>query len=121
MDQTTIQRYQSGGDIYATLLAQYGASAAASIAAAALSGDETQVNAALVQAKNGSPLNTSTLGIFTNQMLTDPLAAPLASANNLLGNTVLSFLKSPWVIATLLIVGFFLLGGADFLRRKMKG
>ncbi len=121
MEQSTIDRYQPGGDIYTKLLAQYGQANADSIAAAARTGDETQVNSALVSAKNGAPLNTSTWGIFGNQIITDPLAAPLEGANTLLGNTFMSFLKSPWVLVTLAVVAFFMFDGAALIRRKMKG
>lgn len=121
MDTTLIQRYQSGGDIYQTLAKKYGTPAADSIAAAAMSGDETQINDALVKAKYGAPLDTSTTDIFTNQMLTDPLAAPLADANKVFNNSILSFLKNPTVLLVVGVILFFVFGGGDFIRRKMKG
>lgn len=118
MDDTTIQRYQLGGDIYNSLVQLYGVNVANSAAGAALTGDETQVNAVLASApKYGPPLSTSTTAIFTNQMLTDPLAAPLAGVNNLVKNSALSFLNNPWVIAGLIIAAFFMLGGANVLRK----
>jgi hypothetical protein len=119
MNQATIVRYQRGGDIYQTLATQYGTPAADAIALAAQSGDEGQINSALVQAKYGAPLDTNTLVIFTHQMLTDPLAAPLADANKVLGNSFLSLFKSPWVIVALVIAGFSLMGGWQWLGRKM--
>ena len=119
MDPDLIARYQSGGDIYASLAATYGASAADTIAAAATTGDETQVNAAITQAKYGNPLDTSTASILANQLETDPLGAPLASANNVLSNTLLSFLKSPAVLFTIALALFFYLGGLDYLRAKL--
>jgi putative Ca2+/H+ antiporter (TMEM165/GDT1 family) len=120
MDDSTIQRYQAGGDIYASLQSQYGTSAADSVAAAAQSGDETQVNAAIVQAKYGAPLNTSTGSILANQLATDPLAAPLASANNVLGNTLLSFLKNPLVLIAVAAGLFFFFGGGELIRGWFK-
>jgi hypothetical protein len=119
MDTILINRYQRGGDIYQSLAATYGAANADNIAAAALTGDEAQVNAAIVAAKYGAPLDTSTTHAFVDQVATDPLAAPLAGLNNVVGNTFLSFLKSPWVLLALVITAFFLLGGADFLKRKL--
>ena len=119
MDPDLIARYQSGGDIYASLAATYGASAADTIAAAATTGDETQINAAIVQAKYGNPLNTSTASILANQLETDPLGAPLASANNVLSNTLLSFLKSPTVLFIIALALFLYLGGLDYLRAKL--
>jgi hypothetical protein len=119
MDQATIARYQPGGDIYANFLGQYGQAGANAIAAAAQSGDETQINAALVQVKFGNPLPTSTAAILGNQLATDPLGAPLGAANKVLGNTLLSFLKSPFVLLTVGVVLFFSFGGADLIRRKM--
>jgi len=119
MDTTTVNRYQPGGDIYAKLLAQYGQGNADAIAQAARSGDESQVNAAIVNAKYGPALDTSTLDAFGNQLATDPLGAPLAGLNNIVGNTVFSFLQSPWVLGAVALGLFFFFGGADYLRRKL--
>lgn len=132
MDSTTINRYQavnpdtgSAGDIYVKLLAQYGTQGANAIATAAQSGDEAAINQALTQVKYGDPLPTSTAAIFGNQIATDPLGAPLASANNVLGNTFLSFLKNPWVLTVGVLFLFFFFGGADlirgYVRRKAEG
>ena len=129
MDTTTIARYQPGGDIYATILSQHGAAAAAQIAAAAQTGDETQINAVLAQYVGtltpdvAVPLSTDTTASdFLNQIATDPLAAPLASANTLLGNTFLSFLKNPWVVLTIAAVVFFgLFDGVNLIRGWTKG
>jgi hypothetical protein len=121
MDDSLIQRYQAGGDIYASLQTQYGTSAADAVAAAAQTGDETQINAALVNAKYGQPLNTSTASILANQLETDPLAAPLASANNVLGNTLLSFLKNPLVVIAVAGGLFFFFGGGELIRASLKG
>jgi hypothetical protein len=87
MDQATINRYQAvnpdtgqQGDIYASLLAEHGQSCADACAAAALTGDETQINAALA------------------------------------GNTILSFLKNPWVVAIVVGYLFFFMGGGGMLK-----
>ena len=72
-----IERYQAGGDIYATLAAQYGTNAANSIAAAAATGDREQLTEAIAYVRNGAALDDSTASIFIDQLLTDPLAAPL--------------------------------------------
>jgi hypothetical protein len=119
MNNTLISRYQRGGDIYQTLLTQYGQANADAIANAALSGDETQVNAAIVQAQYGQPLNTSTGSILYQQLTTDPLGAPLQSLNTGLTNTMISLLKSPAVLVTLGVAAFLFLGGADWIRRNL--
>ena len=119
MDQALIARYQSGGDIYASLQTTYGTTAADTIATAALSGDETQINAALVQVKFGAPLETSTSTILADQLLTDPLAAPLESAEKVASNSIVDFLKSPAVMLILGIALFLYLGGIGYLTRKL--
>ena len=123
MTASLIQRYQSGGDIYSALATQLGKAGADAVATAARSGDETQVNAALVTAKTGAPLNTSTVGIFLDQVTTDPLAAPLAAAERLANNTLLSFLKNPTVLILLIVViggaVFFWIGGFTWLRGSL--
>jgi hypothetical protein len=118
MTQSLIQRYQPGGDIYATLAGQYGYGPADVIAAAATTGDETQINAALVRVKYGSDLPTSTVAILGNQLATDPLAAPFESANNILGNTFASLFKNPWVLAAVAAGLFFGFGGFKLFRSK---
>lgn len=73
----TITRYQPGGDIYNALAEQYGLSAADVLAAAAASGDRATLTEALANVKYGAPLNDSTASILADQLLTDPLGAPL--------------------------------------------
>lgn len=122
MDQATIQRYQPGGDIYATLVSQYGQDSANAIAAAALTGDRTVLGNAIENAK-GIPQNTgstSTVTNFLQQITTDPLAAPLQGANNILGNSFLSVLKNPWVVATIVLVLFTWLGGWSLFKGALK-
>jgi hypothetical protein len=116
MDSTLIARYQPGGDIYISLQSTYGTAGANQIAQAALSGDETQINAVIDQLKFGAPLNTSTASILGNQLATDPLGAPLASLNGALGNTFMSFFKNPWVIAAVAGGLFFFFGGGELIR-----
>ena len=128
MDSTLIQRYQPGNDIYNSILAQHGKDAADACAAAAMTGDETQINAVLALYSGTStptvavPMaDTSTANIFTNQILTDPLAAPLESANKVLGNTFFSFLKNPWVVVTVgIVVFFFVFDGVNLIRGWLK-
>lgn len=124
MTQDLINRYLPGGDIYAKLVTLYGADNADAIATAAKTGDETQVNAALTKAKYGAPMDTSVADIFAQQILTDPMAAPLESANTVIGNTFWSFLKNKWVLLALgVTVGgflFFTFDGPAFIRAWMK-
>ena len=109
-----------GGDIYASIESTYGTAAADAVATAAGTGDETAVNTALAAAKFGNPLNTSTASIFAQQIMTDPLAAPLASANTVLSNTALSFLKNPMVLLVIAAALFFWMGGLALLKGSLK-
>jgi hypothetical protein len=121
MDDATIARYQPGGDIFTRLVGTYGLSGAQSIAAAAKTGDRSAVSEALALVRgDGPPLDDSTTHIFLDQLASDPLSAPLDKANNVIGNSVLSFLKNPWVLFALIVAGFFWLGGADLLKRWFK-
>lgn len=95
MDAALIARYAPGGDIYNNLLARYGHQAAEEVYWAAKSGDRTQVTDALVRVKHGQPLNDSVAEIFVEQITTDPLAAPLETANRQLGNLVAGLVKNP--------------------------
>lgn len=121
MTPELIARYQPGGDIYATLQTQYGPTAAASIAAAAQTGDETQINAAISQAKFGSPLDTSTASIFANQIITDPFAAPAASFNDQIKKLFANLFGNPFLLIAVVAVVFFAFGGANRLRKKIGG
>lgn len=87
MTDALIARYQIGGDIYKSFLEKYGQAGAATIAAAALSGDEKEINAAIVRVKFGSQLDPSMLDAFGNQIYNDPLGATLDQAATVLSNT----------------------------------
>jgi hypothetical protein len=120
-----MNRYQPGGDIYATLSGQYGTPGADTIAAAARTGDNNgEVAAAIAQVKYGAPLSTSVMGILANQLATDPLAAPLADANTLAKNSIASMFKNYWFTVPLVIaiaVGLFIwMGGMTMLKGKLK-
>ncbi|MDD5139387.1 MAG: hypothetical protein PHY43_03885 [Verrucomicrobiales bacterium] len=121
MTTDTIQRYQPGGDIYATIAKHYGESGANTIATAANTGDETQINAALVQVKNGGPLNESLLSILGSQLYNDPFAAPIEQANKIASNGFAAAFKNPAFLVTVLAIGgalFFLIGGAALFRKS---
>jgi hypothetical protein len=66
---------------------------------------------------NGS---TSALSQFGYQITTNPLAAPFEDANKLIGNSVLAFLKNPWVLLTVAFIVWWKLGfpGAPALKKK---
>ena len=126
MEQSLINRYQAvnpdtgqAGDLYLAEQTKFGTQGANSIASSALTGDETAVTAAVEQLQYGGNLPTSTAALFGNQLLTDPLAAPLADANTLVGNSVLSFLKSPWVVFAAIVIVFGALGGFGWIGRKV--
>jgi len=121
MNPSTIARYQPGGDLYNTIAAKYGTAQANTIAAAAATGDQYQFNAALSGLNvpgSTADLPTGTLGIFGNQLATDPFGAPLDSLNGVLSNTFLSFLKNPAVLVTVAIVLFIALGGFGWISRR---
>lgn len=73
----TIQRYQRGGDIYNRLAGEYGTPTADMLAAAAATGERANLTEALARVKYGTPLNESTGSILAQQLINDPLAAPL--------------------------------------------
>lgn len=121
MTQTTINRYQSGGDIYSQLQSLYGTAAADKAAAAALTGDNTKLNEALTEIKyGGQPLNTSTLSLFANQLGTNPLQAPLSGLNSQIGPSVKDFVSNPWVWGSALVFLFVWMGGLALLRGALK-
>lgn len=101
-------QYARGTEIFDQTAALYGEDAAVA-----------QWQAAIDAERNGKPLPTNVWSIFGEQLATDPLGAPLEAANRTLGNTFLSFLKSPWVLLTLGLVLFFALGGFSFLKRQL--
>lgn len=129
LDATTIARYQPGGDLYAQLVTQYGQTNADAIAAAAATGDETEVNTAFGNATLG-PNNTGSTSTVVNlydQLTTNPLAAPIADANtlitnsassvnSLLGNSITSILTNPAILISLALALFFFFGGASLIR-----
>lgn len=120
MADVPINRYQPGGDIYNTLAAQYGTTAAQQVYQAALTNDRVTITETLSQIRNGPPLNDSIAANFLDQVTTDPLAAPLASLNKVVGNSVFSFLKNPWVLLAGGTILFFWLGGANLIRGWFK-
>lgn len=112
-------RYQPGGDIYQRLVDEYGRAGADKIAAADASGGTYAVNEALASVRSGPRLNESTFSIFTQQITTDPLAAPLAAADSQIGKAVLNVFKNPWVLAALALYVFLQLGGWNYIRRQI--
>lgn len=72
-----IALYQSGGSAYAFFEQHYGTGAANVIAEAAATGDRANLTDAISQVKFGNPLNDSTAEILADQLLNDPLGAPL--------------------------------------------
>ena len=116
----TIDRFLFGGDIYAANEASYGTENADLLAALAAGGDPIAVANATNQMKNGAARPTGTAGLFWGQISTDPLAAPLAGANNILGNSLASLFKNPLVLIALVAVAFFAFGGANLIRNRLK-
>ena len=116
-------RYQPGGDIYAKVQAQYGTAGAERVALADRSSTGETVAEALGYLKSGSEkLDDSTASIFWGQITTDPLAAPLESANNQLNNVVKNVFKNVWVLIVVIILlgwGAWKLGLFRFKTRKI--
>ncbi len=120
MDATLIARYQQGGDIFEALAAAYGDAAAQSVALAAQSGSEYQVNDALVNVKYGTPLNASLASNFWNNVATNPLGGAVSGINNQIGTLLKDILTSPWILGVAGAAIFISLGGLDFLKEKIK-
>lgn len=115
-----IERYQPGGDIYQTIVQQYGTAGAQKVYQAALTGDRTAISEAIGELRDGPPLEDSTAALFLDQIATNPLAAPLGAANTVIGNSVLSFLKNPMVLLAAGVVLFLFFGGAEVIRKMVK-
>jgi hypothetical protein len=121
MPPQLIARYSPGGDIYATVQNQYGLDAARQIAAAAATGDSANITESIARVRQGAArTGTSTLANLVHQLATDPLAAPLAAADQLAANTFFAFLKSPWVLGAAGLFAFISLGGWSWLQKKLK-
>jgi len=104
MDAALIQRYQPNGDIYKQLAATRGVNVANAAAAAALTGDEGNVNKALVSTIYGAPLNTDKASILLNQLETNPLGAPIDAANGIIKKTFGDLVSNPLAVLTGLAV-----------------
>lgn len=121
MNPQTQSEYQPGGWRYNNIATNYGTSAAdAAAKVAASGGEQSDVTVALnkYRSQYADPGSESTLGNFWRQITTDPLAAPLESANNQIGNAVSAVFRNPWVLLALALLIFHLLGGFDMLKRK---
>jgi len=124
MTPATIQRYQPGGDIFAELESRYGTGGALLIAQAALTGDRFAVNEAISRAKFGEKLDVSLWSNFYTQVTTDPFAAPLETANKVIGtigsSAIFGLFKNPWVLLAVAGLVFYAVGGFTWLGGKLK-
>jgi hypothetical protein len=129
MITTTPARYSPGGDIYQSLTEQYGIDAANRAYSASHRDDGgTALRFALSDihaSKEGrtggygdAELNTSTGGIFFDQITTDPLGAPLEGLNNQLGKVIWNVVKNPWVLVTVALLIAWKLGLFNKLLKK---
>lgn len=134
-----LTRYYIGGDLWAQVVTQYGAAAGDQIASAAQTGDGSIVNATLSDIRRGTTNanystgtapgvngsinpglgSTSAADNFLEQITTNPLGAPLDSANGILSNTLLSFLKNPAVLVAVAVLLFLALGGFSWAQRQI--
>jgi hypothetical protein len=104
-----MNRYAPGGDLYEALAEKYGRAAADRVWQAQESGRSGAVAEVLAELRYGKPLEESTGSLFWQQITTDPLAAPLASANaglgTVLGSAIKGLFKNPWVLLVLVVGG----------------
>lgn len=126
-------RYQPGGDIYTTVSNEFGGLWAARVAFADQQNDggvalRNTLNDMRQTAKGrelSRPGSSSTAGNLFDQLTTDPLGAPLDSANSalstLFGNTALAFLRNPAVLLVLVVIGFAVWVYAFGIPRWIKG
>lgn len=129
MNQTLINRYQPGGDLFGKIEAQYGYAAAQKVAAAARTGNSRNVTDVIVMLRHGSALPESTTLILAKTLVTDPLGAPLDAANQAITtlgkNTLFAFFRNPTVVGVLILLGFaafvWFFGPPRFLSRLVPG
>lgn len=124
LDASIKAGYAPGGVYYNNIKAAYGAAAAdaayrASLTASQRSEITDAVNKYRAQVTNPNEGTTSFWGNLWRQVTTNPLQAPIESANNQIGNVVVNVLKNPWVLATIALLIFHALGGFDWLKRKL--
>lgn len=123
MTAQTQSEYAPGGWRYNNIANNYSVAAANDAAAiAADGGEQWEVSEALSKYnKNAQPVvgGTSAIGNFFTQITTDPLAAPLESANNQIGNAVMGVFRNPWVLIAVALLIFHLLGGFDYVKRRI--
>lgn len=120
MTSDEIQRYQRDNDFYNALADQYGYASADFVAGEAQSGDDARLRNALSAIRSASHSGispavidatannrpTGTLGIFIDQITSDPLAAPLDAANRQLSNVVKNVVGNPMVL--IVVIGIVL-------------
>ena len=114
------QRYAPGGDIYAANATAYGQEGAVRIWQAFLGGGKAAVPPVVAELKHGKATgSTSTLVEFGKLITTDPLGAPLESANRQLGLVVWNVFKNPFVLLAVVLAVFFWMGGAALLKGRL--
>lgn len=114
----TIALYSPGGSAYAQLQATYGTAGADLVYQDAIDGGS--FGNAIEEVRFGNFTgDNSTLGNFWTQITTDPLAAPLESANNQLGLAVWNVVKNPFVLLAVAVAVFYFVGGFGWLQRRV--
>jgi len=100
--------YAPGGSVYNTLTERYGRDAADRAATIAATGDGDALNRLLSDLKRDNTQadfdNRGTASVFFDQVTTDPLAAPLESANRQLGLAVWNVVKNPFVLIVVVVL-----------------
>lgn len=124
LDASIKALYAPGGASYNNIATTYGIAAAETAYRVSLTASQrSEITDALNQYRSQySNPNEGTDSYFGNlwtQLTTNPLQAPIESANNQIGNVVVDVLKNPWVLATIALLIFHALGGFDWLKRKL--
>lgn len=125
LDASTKSLYAPGGASYNGIRNAYGQAAADEAYRLSLTvADRSQITEAMnkyrAQYSNPNEGTESFWGNLWTQLTTDPLAAPLESANNQLGKAVWNVVKNPWVLLVVALLVWWKLGfpGAPALRKK---
>jgi hypothetical protein len=94
--------------MFEELTARYGRAAAELVWRASESGDSGAVADAIAEVHKWPVRSESTWGLFGRQIVTDPFAVPLESANRgigvVLGSAIKGLFKNPWVLLVVVLV-----------------
>lgn len=138
------EKYAPGGEYFEELSNQFGLNAAQLVYQASLTDNPMELNKALSKARTAQrqridvenvdstyPVGSdSTAENFWSQMTTDPFDAPaeaagnaarkaLDAANKALKESAKGIVFNPFVLIALVFVGFYMLGGFGYVKRRV--